>query len=151
MGYITTNEWEHFDFKEAQIAELRLQNGAFYAVLDNVKILPENSKNRDIRKMRTNNLTFRIADCSIEAFVEEGYKTYNADGVLQQQVADRPIPESEYKSAFESLVECTIYSLEKEGDCYIFSIDTEDHTFLLKISGTEDREEWEKFFSLDSM
>ena len=151
MAYITTNELEHFDFKEAQISELKMQNGAFYAILDNVKILPENSKNRDIRVMRTNNLTLRIADSSIDSFIEEGYKNYNADGVLLNEVDDRPIPFSEYGTAFESLVETSIYSLEKKDDQYIFSIDGEDHTFLLIVRGTEDREEWEKFFPLDSM
>ena len=35
-------------------------------------------------------------------------------------------------------------------DIYEISIDTEDHTYLIKVSGTEDTEEWERFLNLDA-
>ena len=54
MKYTTRNEFCNFEFSEVHIDDVKIQNGVFQMVLDDVKILPENSTNRDIRKMRAN-------------------------------------------------------------------------------------------------
>ena len=96
MKYKTTNELEHFEFRDACIAELRAANGLFTMILDNVKILPENSCNRDIRKMRTNGLLLRISEAAVETLVEEGYQVYDADGNILRREADRPVETEQY-------------------------------------------------------
>lgn len=150
MKYKTTNELSGFDFLDAYIGEIRALSDTFTMVLDNVKILPDNSKNRDIRKMRTNELELKIQNAKIADFVEEGYKIYDADGNLKEKKEDRPVSEADYTKEFEKLSGCVIYTLEKTGDTYEFSIDTEDHTYLLRVSGSEDIEEWERFLNLDA-
>ncbi len=150
MKYKTTNELSGFDFLDAYIGEIRALSDTFTMVLDNVKILPDNSKNRDIRKMRTNELELKIQNAKITDFVEEGYKIYDADGNLKEKKEDRPVSEADYTKEFEKLSGCVIYTLEKTGDTYEFSIDTEDHTYLLRVSGSEDTEEWERFLNLDA-
>ena len=52
--YNAVNELNHFDFAEAVVGDIQLLGKMFHIVIDNVKILPENSFNRDIRTMRTN-------------------------------------------------------------------------------------------------
>ena len=44
---------------------------------------------------------------------------------------------------------CEIYSIEQEKGVYTVSIDTEDHTFMIKVSGSADVEEWDRFLSKD--
>lgn len=151
MKYQTIDELGHFDFGEAVIAEMKQMNGYFYAVLDNVTILPENSCNRDIRKMRTNNLTLKIQEGRIHTMTEEGYKIYNADGKLLEQKEDQVIAPEKYNDTLAALTECIIYSMEKREKEYTISIDTEDHTYRIALSGEKDVEEWERFFNLDSM
>ena len=56
MKYHTDNELQNFQFAGAYIAEMCVVNGIFEMILDNVTILPQNSCNRDIREMRTNEL-----------------------------------------------------------------------------------------------
>lgn len=149
MKYRTTNELEHFQFRDACIAEMRASAGGFTMVLDNVIILPENSCNRDIRRMRTNQLCFRIGEASIEQFIEEGYKVYDANGNVMRQEADRPVTEEEYADTFKNLEGCILYGIEKKEKAYEISIDTEDHTFFLQVMGETDTEEWERFMNLD--
>ena len=103
MGFFTENEVETFDFGEAHIGELRFGLGPFYMLLDNVKILESNSCNRDVRTMRTNGLTFRIAEAQILSVIEEGYRIYNADGILQREVADRTVESEDYAKLCELL------------------------------------------------
>ena len=148
MGFYTENEVETFDFGEAHVAELRFGLGPFYMLLDNVKILERNSCNRDVRTMRTNGLMFRIMDPQIVAVTEEGYKIYNADGVLQQEVPDRAVDPGEYAQLCEQLEDAVVYELKKEGDIYRIAIDGEEHAYTLEIKGSGDSEEWQRFMNL---
>ena len=148
MGFYTENEVETFDFGEAHISEIRFGLGSFYMLLDNVKILEQNSCNRDVRTMRTNGLTFRIIDPQIVAVTEEGCKIYNADGVLQKEVPDRTVSPEEYANLCKELEDAVIYKLEKTGDIYCISIDGEEHAYTMEIKGSGDSEEWDRFMNL---
>ena len=70
---------------------IHIFNGIFEMILDNVTILPQNSCNRDIREMRANELKLKIREPEITAFVEEGYKVYDADGNLKEKKEDIPV------------------------------------------------------------
>lgn len=48
----TKDELEHFDFEDAVLEEVECACGRVKVMIDNVKILPDNSMNRDIRTMR---------------------------------------------------------------------------------------------------
>lgn len=148
MSYRTTNELDHFDFRESYIAEMQQLRGYFTATLDSVTIQPENSKNRDIRPMRTNNLTLTIPEGQIISFIEEGYQVLDPNGNLSRQVEDRVVTEDAYPETLKELSDCQIYSIEKKEDSYVFSIDTEDHTYLLTVKGETDTEEWDLFMNL---
>lgn len=148
MSFFTENEVGNFDFSEAYIAELRFGLGPFYMLLDNVKILEANSRNRDVRTMRTNGLTFRITEPQIVTVTEEGYKLYNANGVLLQEVPDRTVDPQEYAGLCKELEEAMIYKLEKTGNIYRISIDGEERGYTLVIKGSGDTEEWERFMNL---
>lgn len=148
MGFFTENEVNTFDFGEAHIAELRFGLGSFYMLLDNVKILENNSRNRDVRTMRTNGLSFRVMEPQIVAVTEEGCKIYNADGVLQQEVPDRVVSPEEYASLCKELEDAVIYKSEKTGDTYRIFIDSEEHEYVLEVKGSGDSEEWERFMNL---
>ena len=150
MKYQTTGELEHFRFAESYIAGVQAVSGIFCITLDHVTILPENSCNRDIREMRTNQLELKIQDAVLESFVKEGCKIYDADGNLMRQEEDVALTPEQYKEAFAELEGCEIYNIEKQGDVYIFSIDTEDRTILLKVQGKNDTEAWERFMNIDS-
>lgn len=148
MGFFTENELHTFDFTESYVAELRFGLGAFELVADNVKILEKNSKNRDVRTMRTNGLHIRICEPQLEAVIEEGCKVYNADGVLQQEIADRVLEPEEYQELPKVLEGAEIYAFKKEAECYVLGIDGEEHAYTIRVSGSADTEEWERFLNL---
>lgn len=54
MKFQTTDELTHYDFEEAVLNRVEAANGRVKLAMDNVTILPENTCNRDIRKMRAN-------------------------------------------------------------------------------------------------
>lgn len=48
MKYKTTDEWNNFSFTDAYVGDIQATSGFFHMELDNIKILSENSYNRDI-------------------------------------------------------------------------------------------------------
>lgn len=149
MKYKTTDELQNFSFTDAYIGDIQVTNGFFHMELDNVIILPENSCNCDIRKMRTNGLVLKLEDFEITSLVEEGYKVFDANGKPMNAVEDAVISEQEHFSVMKELTEGVIYSLEKKEDTYIFSIDaSNERTYELKIRASHDFEEWERFLNL---
>jgi hypothetical protein len=150
MKYQTTNELEHFEFHEVHISDVQMTSGFFHIVLDDVIILPENSCNRDIRKMRANGLVLKILDMKLEHFIEEGYKTYDADGHLQSETADRAVEPAQYPDILAGFSDGTVFSIEKAGNTYVFVVDsTDEHTYELRVSGSGDVEMWEKFLNIE--
>ncbi len=149
MKYHTDNELENFRFKGAFLAQTCAVSSIFELILDNVIILPENSCNRDIREMRTNALKLKIVEPEQVELIEEGYKIYDANGNLREAKEDAMVPAEAVSAALKELEGCEIYSIEKEDNRYRISIDTEDHTFLLKVNGSGDVEEWDRFLSKD--
>ena len=157
MKYYTQDELIHFEYGESCISEIMQMNGCFYLILDNVIILPENSCNRDIRKMRTNDLTLKITEGRIRSFIEEGYKIYDADGRFKKQYEDTEVEPTSYIEVLKSLSGSSIYSIQRSGESvsgkelcsYEISIDGEDHTYSIVVEGVHDTEEWNHFFSLN--
>ena len=139
MKYTTTNEFEHFDFLEVHVNDIMFANGVFKIGLDDVKILPENSCNRDIRKMRTNGLILSLSDAEILSFVEEGYRIYDADGNLKKTEDDVPVDEQEYKTVFEYFTDAYAYNIEKKDEEYTFVIGgTDELTYSVIVKASVD-------------
>ena len=145
MNYSTSNELAHFVFTDAVIGEIESTKAVFNVYMDNVTILPENSCNRDIRTMRANEFTLKILTPTLEEVMKEGFKKYNADGVLTEIVDDVVVAPEEYKEIFEGMRGATIYSIENRDGRYIFSVDADDGCYVITVSGSADREEWDRF------
>ena len=151
MRFHTDNEFENFDFRESYVQGFVQMTGRFHVILDQVKIKPENSKNRDIRMMRTNNLELHIVNPTVQSIIEEGVKVYNANEELQQEIPDRTLKEEEYVSLFGSLEGCEVYNIEKIESRYVFFVDGEERSYIITVEGTGDYEEWDRFLNLENV
>ena len=148
MNYRTVDEISHFQFADAYIADVQVTKGIFHLILDNVTILPENSCNRDIRTMRTNQLMFKLEEAKVELLVEEGYKVYDSNGNLSQTYEDQIIAEEDYTRVIKEFADGSIYSLEKQEESYVFLVDApNERTYRLQVRATHDVEEWDRFMS----
>ena len=157
MKYTTTNEFNQFEFEEAHISDIQIVEGRFYMLLDNVKILPDNSCNRDIRKMRANELFLKVTNGSMVSLIEEGYRLYDANGKLTREIEDREVSAEEYKVITDAFIDGMVYEIEKSvteknGQVqYRFVIDAaNERTYTMIVLGDGDLEEWDRFLNLDS-
>lgn len=148
MNYRTVDEISHFKFEEAYIADVQVTKGIFHLILDNVTILPENSCNRDIRIMRTNQMMFKLEEAEVLSLVEEGFKVYDANGNLKQCYEDKEVSREAFISRIREFADGSIYSLEKQEEVYIFLIDApNEHTYQLQVKASHDVEEWDRFMN----
>ena len=151
MKFRTVDEFENFDFNEAHISGMEIRSGHVFFMLDNVMISAQNSCNRDVRDMRTNELVLKLQDGKIVSFVKEGVKVYNADGVFQREIPDETVPAQKYQETFDKLLdkymlEVTIKRDEASGEnVYEFEIEYEEFSYLLVVKAAHDTEEWDKF------
>ena len=156
MKYTTQNEFDHFTFHEVHISGFELTRDMFHVTLDDVIILPENTCNRDIRNMRCNNMELHITDMKVEQFMLEGYKTYDADGKLKENLPDQAVPEAEWGVIGKTFLDGYAYEIKKtQGDegrnNYTFIIDDAqaEHTYAICVSGTGDMEMWDRFLNVE--
>ncbi len=156
MKYKTVNEFHNFSFAETHISDIQITSGFFHMELDDVKIAPSNSCNRDIRQMRCNSLIFKLTDGHVVSLIADGYKVYDADGKLMREVPDIPVLEGEYLEVCKNFVDGSVYDIAREekdnGEInYIFSIDdVEDASYTLVVAATGDTEEWDRFLNLEA-
>ena len=131
----TKDELEHFDFEDAVLEEVECACGRVKVMIDNVKILPDNSMNRDIR---------------LAQLVEEGYKVYDADGNLRQTYEDRAMSEQEIQEGLRELSGLTVYEINKADGMYSIVVEGEDHSFRLEIAADHEIAGWDKFLTVES-
>lgn len=147
MGYHTVNELEHFNFSGAEILEIREYRDQLIFDLGFVTILPENSCNRDVREMGTNQLTLKLSHVKDIKIVLEGYKVYDADGNPKEQYEDEVIEKKDFPATYQTLQGSGVYSLNRQGEDYIFYLDTEERTYLLAVTAEGNSQEWERFMN----
>ena len=150
MKYKTFDEFKNFNFAYTHINDVEASLSTFKLGLDNVIIRSENSKNKDIRDMRTNGLILSLKNASIVDFVREGFKTYDADGNYLSDTEDEKVEEDEYKDVFDQFIDASVYLIDKNDDTYNFIIDANDErTYVITVTAESDVCEWDKFMNIE--
>lgn len=159
MKYRTVDEAHHFNFQYADIIKIGMEGERLVLNLGHVTILPDNSCNRDIREMGTDEMVFQIQNAEIVQFVKEGYKVYDADGNLKDAFEDRTLGREEYGQVFGLLEQGAVYDLQRKDlqdteACYEYDVyldeDATGRTYRLTVQGKHDIQEWERFMNPDS-
>ena len=147
MGYHTVEELEHFNFAGAEILEIREYRDQLIFDLGFVTILPENSCNRDVREMGTNQLTLKLLHVKETEIILEGYKVFDAEGNLKETYKDEVIDKKDFPALYQALQGSGIYSLIRDGDAYVFYLDTEERTYRFTVMAEGNTQDWERFMN----
>jgi hypothetical protein len=149
MSFQTTNEFDHFTFEETHIGNIQVLDGVFHILLDNVKILPENTCNRDIRLMRCNEMELRLENPRIVEVIREGYILSDANGNPKETVEDEVLSPQNYPEAWEVFLDADVYAITRQEQEYTFVVDaTDERTYTVRVTATADVENWERFLNL---
>ena len=145
MAYSTHDEIANFDFSESTIVKLAVTENQLDIRCGDVMIPTSNSQNTDVEKMGTDELLIRMKDIQKLEVKKDGYRIYNLDDTVREEIPDKVIPKEEWNSLFESLEGQAIYSITKENNCYVICIDTAETevSYTVSLEAGSDLESWE--------
>lgn len=148
MKYQSVDHLNDFSFDEAAIFDVDFSASHLKFQLANVTILSTNQHNRDIMDMRTNDLILTFEEPVFSSIIEEGYKIYDANENLIEEIPDTVISQNDYPSVFSSLIETTIYSIESitTEHCIITTDSSEDtNGYRIELTFQHSIAEWDHF------
>lgn len=142
MIYKSVDELDHFSFRDARIEKCeRLEKGLLLE-LEAVIVCADNSQNSNFTDSYAGPLHLRLLGAQIQKAVKEGYKYYDANDVLLEEVPDTPLTEEETDALLKGCSGYDLFDVVKVEDSqndtgkqlYLFGVDKdEDTTYWLQI------------------
>ena len=163
MSYESINELDKFIFDDCQIVQVQKKDGGIIFTLEALIVGAKNSQNTNYTESYADTTTMVLRGAKIEEFLVEGYKLYDAEDNLQEEIPDKPISVSEYDKMIKELVNGYMFSAEcikknEAGATYEFEVDmaamNEDGlvdpfstTYQITISFDEVRISWDRYLN----
>ncbi len=156
MKFRCENEMDQISFEDSQICELAVRGDTVEFAFDGARILAGNSRNGRFEDMYCGAIRLQLQGAKIERIVKEGFKRYDANGALQQEVADRDVPVMEQPGVLERCAKGRVFTVVsspvESGYGYEFGIDVqtpedeeETDTFWLCIICQTTVAQWERY------
>ncbi len=116
MNYKSTNEIEAFSFKDCRITGFEVEEDCITLVLEALIIKKENSQNTNYTDSYAGTTTARFIKGKITDGVKDGYKYYDANDVLINEVPDHKLSEEEIEKIPKQCENAYLYFLNKNDN-----------------------------------
>lgn len=113
MSFCSVNELPKFSFEDCVVAKAYLTGGQVRFSLEAVRVKPDNSQNTHYTESYADTADLDLKGAEIVSLVKEGWRMYNADGVLEDEVPDEPVPADLYRSVAERLAGAYLFSVKE--------------------------------------
>lgn len=156
MSFTSINELEHFGFQDAQIQRAEYAEGILEFELEAVIVRANNSQNSNYTDSYAGTLFMRLEKAIIQKGVKEGYKYYDANDVLKQEVPDTPLDESEIKNLLKNSKDYYLFDMVKVNEeenktghyLYLLGIDADEETsYWLQVEFEKSILTWERYMN----
>lgn len=112
MRFHTINELNNFSFEDCRITQIKWNDGDLVMELEGLIVLPKNSQNERYQKSYAGIVTATFTKAQIEAAVKDGYKHYDADGNLTEEIPYQRLNDAETEELYESLPGVWFYDVQ---------------------------------------
>jgi len=130
MKFKSVNEFDTFQFKEAALQSVKLNDTQMTVGIEGAVIRSDNSNNTRFEDMYCAFMELTLDGFSMKRFVEQGYKYYDMDGKLISEVPDRVLEQKEQEAVLNTLSGAYLFRLEKSQDLdgyeMIFDVESDD-------------------------
>ncbi len=127
MKFQACDEMENFSFDDSAIEELRAEGDEVTFTFRGAVVRADNSQNSRYQDMYCGTIVLRLMGAKIARFIKEGYKYFDADGTLLEQVPDEDVPEPARAAVIGRCAGGTVFTVVKEeveeGSAFSFGID----------------------------
>lgn len=156
MGFQSVNELEQFSFQDAQIKDFKVSKGLISFELEAVIVKARNSQNANFTDSYAGTLSMRLLGGNIQKAVKEGYKYYDANDVLVEEIPDQPLSEEEIEALVKESKDYYLFDVVKVEDgqnttghfLYLFGLDADEETsYWFQIEFDKSILEWERYMN----
>lgn len=134
MNYKSINEIESFSYKDCRIVEFKAEKDCITLVLEALIVKKDNSQNTNYTDSYAGTTTVRFIKGKITDGIKDGYKYYDANDILINEVLDRKLTEEELEKLLKQCEGAYLYFLNKNDDnkddmrSYSLGIEFEDES-----------------------
>lgn len=156
MSFTAINELEHFGFQDAQIQRADYNNGILEFELEAVIVRANNSQNGNYTDSYAGTLLMRLENAVIQKGVKEGYKYYDANDVLKDEIPDTPLTDEQIKKLLKNSKDYYLFDMVKVNDeenttghfLYLLGIDADEETsYWLQVEFEKSVLSWERYMN----
>ena len=157
MGYRAVDEIENFRYDDCQITGLYLRDEEICIEVESLIVGRNNSQNTNFTESYAGTTKMHFKGGKIEHAIKDGYRYYDANEVLLQEVKDRILEDDEAADLYANCGGSYLYNIEitdraKEQCCrlYIEFVDDENlpsESYTLEMSYDEAVFVWERYLN----
>jgi hypothetical protein len=156
MAFSAVNELEQFGFADAQIKAFKREEHSITMTLEAVIVKAGNSQNSNYTDSYAGTLSMHLSGANIQKAVKEGYRYYDANDVLVEEVPDEPLTEKQLDALLAGCEDYYMFDVVKVDDAqnktghflYLFGLDAdEDTSYWLQIEFDRSVLSWERYMN----
>lgn len=162
MSFKSVDEIFNFDFQDATVSKIKFGEDNISFLLDALIVEPENSQNENYTKSYADTVKVRLENGKLISGVKDGYKRYDANDKLLEEVDDQSLDNEETKIILKSAEGVYLYAMdackESEEGNFVYNISLEfpskiaydtsvTNSYQVKVSFTKAVFEWDKYMN----
>ncbi len=151
MKYKTKNQLDTLKIQEATLSAITLAPMRLTLTIEGAIIKANNSNNTRFEDMYSPLMELTLSGANVLSFCQQGYKYYNADGVLESETPDRPLTEDERRQVLMDAPGAYLFYFGENPDAdnylLIFDIEKDEDatTYQLEITFEESLAQWDRY------
>ncbi len=111
--FISKNEADHFSYEDCVIKEGQIKTDQISLQVDALIVEPKNSQNTNFQRSYADTATVLFEKGKILKGIKEGYKRYDANDRLLEEIPDRELDEAQLKCLLTELAGQYLYDLKE--------------------------------------
>ncbi len=123
--FISKNEINNFTFRDAVIKKFTVSENEIQLIVEALIVEPHNSQNTNFTKSYADETLITFIGGTLEKAVKDGYKYYDANGVLLKEIPDEDVNAADISTLIRSLEGAYLYDMQemKPGETTIATSD----------------------------
>lgn len=116
MGFQSVDELEQFSFEDCQITSFQIKEEGIFFEVEALIVKARNSQNTNYTDSYAGTTQIRLLGGRILSAFKEGYKYYNANDVLVNEIPDESLSVAEIKAFPKKCDGAFLFAMEKRED-----------------------------------
>lgn len=153
MAFISKNELEQLNFQDCVCIEFRYDGSTIKMLLEALIIRSGNSQNSNFTDSYASETTCTLENAEIVSMIKEGYKKYDANECLIEEIPDEVVSEEDYAGLYKTFQGAFLAEVTQREEGYLLVFEREDEigtvgdTYEVRVKSQDISFSWEKYMN----